>query len=417
MQFFQLENFAHHAKEIPVTYVPAVLKRNTSEGWFIEYYVFNPFIDKRERRRTYLNCYRKKYRTLAEFKAFANEYVLTINMKLMGGWTPLSVQEKPDSKEYTPLSEVCMLFLQDVERELSVNTLRTYKSYCDRQMAWINANMKGCKVGQFSAIHANSFMREVYNSPMAKVNHNADQRSFNSKNNSRLEYQMSANTYNGILKCAKAFWSWCIKNCYVKTNPFEKMSKKKENEKFRDMIPQSARKKIIEYIQRENPDFEIIYHMVMISLIRPVEISRLQVCDIDLEKHCICLPSSKTKNGKTRIAPLTDRLCELLKKHIEGAPQDYYLFDSKFKATAKPAHSDAYGRWWSKMRQDLGLDERYQLYSLRDTGMNTMMTECGLDPVTVMETADHSDLSITTKYIKHFHGGNVEKVRAAAPAY
>lgn len=418
MQFFELENFALPAKEIPTLYSPAKLCHNC-QGWYMEYYFYNECIGQQERRRVLLNMYRKRYRTLAEFKVFANSVISSTNIKLMNGWTPYG--QKQNSRNYLPLTEVCDAFIAEKGRELSTESIRSYKSFCNRLSAWVNDNYPGCQICQFTGGHAVEFMDYLYMTPSKKADPNSawQQRlaRAHKKTEAKEPKQMSANTYNGILKCGKAFWGWCVSKSYIKESPFDKLQPKHETEKKRDMIPQDVRKKIVSYIQKENPAFEIIYHLVMTSLIRPIEVERVQIRDIDLQNHCINLPGSKTKNHHARTAPLTDRTCELLAKHIAGVPDNYYLFDSQYKASSKPTSSDSYGRWWAKMRKELCLDDSYQLYSLRDTGMNTMMTECGLDPVTVMETADHSDLSITTKYIKHFHGENVEKVRKAALAY
>ncbi len=417
MQFFEIENFAVPAKEIPMNYVPACLRHTSSEGWYMEYSCYNEMIDHLERRRVYLNMYRKRYRTLAEFRTWANGIISATNIKLMGGWTPFGQRE--NTRNFLPLVEVCDIFLKEKKRELTEASYRSYKNFCDRLCVWVNKNLPNCLVAQFTGAHANSFLDYVYTTPCVKVKEDSENHKRMVKQGKYIAKEaklMSPNTFNSFLKFGKAFWGWCVSKEYIKESPFEKIKPKMKVEKKREMIPLDVRQQIVEYIRKENPAFEIIYHLVMTALIRPVEITRLQIMDVDIASHCIKIPGTKTKNHHPRVAPLTDAVCELLKKHIEGYPETYYLFNYKYVPTDKPSKRIVFDKWWTKMRQALNLDDSYQLYSLRDTGMNTMMTECGLDPVTVMETADHSDLSITTKYIKHFHGEHVEKVRAVAPA-
>ena len=68
------------------------------------------------------------------------------------------------------------------------------------------------------------------------------------------------------------------------------------------------------------------------------------------------------------------------------------------------------------MRTALKLPEEMQLYSLRDTGINEML-KCGIDPLTVMQHADHHDLSMTTRYANHVDPHLVETISKKAPNF
>ena len=63
-------------------YSPAILKHLAHDGWRIEYYAYNPIIGQRERVRMGLNDIKKRFRTTAEFRAYANKMVCAINAKL-----------------------------------------------------------------------------------------------------------------------------------------------------------------------------------------------------------------------------------------------------------------------------------------------------------------------------------------------
>ena len=68
------------------------------------------------------------------------------------------------------------------------------------------------------------------------------------------------------------------------------------------------------------------------------------------------------------------------------------------------------------MRTALGLPDTMQLYSLRDTGINEML-KVGIDPLSVMQHADHHDLSMTTRYANHVDPKLVETISTKAPAF
>ena len=72
--------------ELP--YFPATLKHLPQAGWRIDYYAYNPVSGQKERVRMYLNDLKKRFRTTAEFRTYANKMVCAINAKLFSGWTP-----------------------------------------------------------------------------------------------------------------------------------------------------------------------------------------------------------------------------------------------------------------------------------------------------------------------------------------
>ena len=57
-----------------------------------------------------------------------------------------------------------------------------------------------------------------------------------------------------------------------------------------------------------------------------------------------------------------------------------------------------------------------QLYSLRDTGINNML-KSGIDPLTVMQHADHHDLAMTTRYANHADPNLIKKIAENAPKF
>ena len=212
-------------------------------------------------------------------------------------------------------------------------------------------------------------------------------------------------------------FNWAIEKCYCKVNPFAKIKPKREEAKTRILIPEEWRKKIREYFEKTNPQYLIICELVHTSLIRPAEISRLQAYMVNINDSCIVLPASITKNHKERRARLSDELKAMLGKHIMGAKPDDYLFADRCWLCGKvPMTSNSYGKVWDNMRSEIGLPKEMQLYSLRDTGI-TGMLKAGIDPLSVMQAADHSDLSMTTRYANHADPDLFRELNEKAPSF
>lgn len=355
-------------------YVPAVL-RHQKNNWQVEYYVYNPVTQKLERKRFRLNRLRNHCRTLAEFRVQANNVLQTINNRLAGGWSPFG--EADNVRYYTTIDDVAAAYINEKSRELKPDTLRSYKSFCHIFTEWCKKVVPRCKCIQFNRTLAVRYMDYVY-----------------------LERNVSARGYNNQLKMARAFFAWAVQKCYCKENPFEVLKTKREAPKKRILIPQETRQHIRNYFETELPAYIVVMELVFTSLLRPKEISRVQIKQINLAEQYIYMPGDKTKNGHHRYAFLSAELCGRIAQIIANKPSDYYLFSSGYVPGKEPMESIRYRKDWDKMRKALKLPQEMQLYSLRDTGINNML-KAGIDPLTVMQAADHHDLTMTTRYANH----------------
>ena len=371
-------------------YVPAVLRKNC-EGWQINYYVYNPASDKMERKRMLLNQLRKRYRTLAEFKVAANEIVCTINAKLAGGWTPFG--ESENIRYYTTIDDVMNAYIMEKSKELKADSLRSYKSFRNIFLAWCADIVPNCRCVLFNRTLAVRYMDYIY-----------------------TERNVGARAYNNQLKLARAFFSWAVQKCYCKENPFELIKVKKQDEKKRILIPSQTRKKIRTYLEQHNPNFMVVLELVFTSLLRPTEISRIQIKQINLKEQYIYMPNTQTKNGHHRYAFLSKELVMMLAPMIAKAQDDWYLIGEGFAPAKKTMTTKNYRKAWDKVRSALNLPKEMQLYSFRDTGINNML-KSGIDPLTVMQAADHHDLAMTTRYANHADPNLMQTLQELAPAF
>lgn len=448
-------------------YLPAVLRQN-SMGWYIEYYAYNQISKGLERKRVRVNRERKRARTFAEFRSITTQMIIKINCRLESGWSPytaaqteqtqMSVMQmqmaqmqmmqmqaaqmqttamqpvqptqtpfsqiapaqqtqpvqhqptKPEPVDYgsIPVMELIDKFLKSKSRDLTENTMRSYQSFCNGLRKWVLQKNPDLQSNQFTKRLAVEYMDYVLEGNNATKNGKARKHD---------DGTVSNRTYNNNLKQGRALFSWAVEKCYCEENPFEKIKTKREEKKTRVLISTDWRKKIREYFEKNNPQYLIICELVHTSLIRPVEISRLQAYMVDLQEGCINLPANITKNHKERKARLSDELKQMLERHTIGANPDDYLFADKCWRCGKVAMSShTYGNVWEAMRKEIHLPEEMQLYSLRDTGINGML-KAGIDPLSVMQAADHSDLSMTTRYANHIDPELFRKLNEKAPGF
>lgn len=426
-------------------YLPAVLRQNCM-GWYIEYYAYNQISKGLERKRVRVNRERKRARTFAEFRSITTQMIIQINCQLASGWSPFAISSTIQVQPTMPVvmqpiqlpaqqvmqsyasapaptmvapqqptddGSVDMLvlidkFLKAKKRDLTENTMRSYESFCNGLKKWILLKHPDLRSNQFTQRLAVDYMDYVLEGNNATKN---------GKARKHEDGTVSNRTYNNNLKQGRALFSWAVEKCYCESNPFEKIKTKREEKKTRVIIPEPWRKKIREYFEKTNPQYLIICELVHTSLIRPVEISRLQAYMVNIGEGCIDMPANITKNHKERKARLSEELKEMLSKHIMGAKPDDYLFADKCWRCGKVAMSShTFGNVWEAMRREIKLPEEMQLYSLRDTGINGML-KAGIDPLSVMQAADHSDLSMTTRYANHVDPELFKKLNELAPSF
>ncbi len=388
-------------------YVPATLRRCDSEGWFVEYYAFNPYANQLQRRRIYVNRYRKRYRRIYEFQLFMDEYIAELNADLAAGWSPFKkTRKQTTNRACTPMVDVVNAYEKEKRNELRDDTMRSYSCYCAHFREYITEVMPDLRCSDYTREMAVEYMDYLGQ---------GERKSKSTQKSKNEDGSLSARTYNNNLKFCRGLFSWAVSKCYCQYNPFEAIKTKREPAKLRTVIPPEDRQRIKRYFAENNPAFLIVMELVYTSLLRPAEISRIRVGQINFEQHCIEMNLTQTKNGKARNGRMNATLEAMLKEHIQGAMPSEFLFSGKtWKPGMTSIVSHTYSCAWIRMRNALKLPEEYQLYSLRDSGIYYTL-KAGADDLSVMQAAGHSDLSMTTRYANHVDVDLIERLNAIAP--
>jgi integrase len=320
-----------------------------------------------------------------------------MNNKLAGGYNPFF--EGEDARVFVHLPEVCQSFIAEKEREIRPTTMRTYTSFCKILTEWADKNAPNIYCSMFSKAHAMRFLEYVFN--VRKV---------------------SATTYNNNRKQAILFFNWATEHCYTKQNPFENIKPKRKEVKKRTVIPPEVRKRIIMYLEdTKNTEFLLVCNLTYSSLLRPIEIRQIKIENVNLDGKYIVVPASVAKNHKERFAAMSEQTVSLLRRlKIENAKKSLYLVGGllgKLKAPSeRGAYDHCFQKEWERVRKALNLPAEMQLYSFRDTGIWEML-KSGIDDLSVMQHADHSDLSMTTRYANHADPNLIKKINQNVPDF
>ena len=384
------QNFTAYTNNVN-SYLPAVLKENKS-GWIIEYYAAHPQTEALVRKKIKLNRIVSRYKKTSDARKHIASMIVKINSQLAGGWNPFF--ENEDARMFEKLTDAAKLFVENRRKELRKNTIRSYESFVNMLIAWANKNCPDIYASTFAQNQAVRYMDDLF-----------------------AKKSVGITTYNNHIKMARALFNWLKERCYTKQNPFDYIKPKPKKKKTRVIIPLETRMQIKEHLQNDNPHFLLILHLVYNCLIRPNEISQLQVKHLFLHENYIKVPGEIAKNHKTRLSAITPEIHALFQElKIDKFPADYYLFSSDLKPGKEPAGCQRYGKEWDKVRKKLNLPKEMQLYSFRDTGIFDML-KSGIDDLSVMQHADHASLDITTIYANHHDSKLIDKIYSQAPKF
>lgn len=133
--------------------------------------------------------------------------------------------------------------------------------------------------------------------------------------------------------------------------------------------------------------------------IRPIELIRVQVKDINLADHLLTLPVDKTKNGNEAQFTLDGKTVELLTGYLKHNSPYLFIFGNKGKGSMFQACDDYLGHRWRAFKNDNNLPKHLKLYALKHSS-NYYDLESGVSFEEIRQRNGHSNLQVTTLYIK-----------------
>ena len=344
---------------------------------FVYFYAFDPASGRRKRKKYMLDhC-----RTRSEMKRTARDMVRNLSRKLEGGWNPWI--ENSDSLSFTLFTKVADLYHDFLykrlnDRSLREDTVLSYISYLKIFREWVG--MKGDLIYMFQMDHlvVSQFLDYVY-----------------------IERNNTFVTRNNYLSWLRSFCSYLLERGYLTTDPCARFSniKIKGHCKERTVIPDEVMMQISNYLETTNRHFLLACYLTHYMCIRPKELSRMRVGDINIGNNTITLHEDQTKNRESVTITMPQKVARLMiSLDIFSAHGGCYLFSEGFRPGEKQKSEKQFRDYWFRhVRKPLGFSEKYVYYSLKDTGITNMLRN-GIDPISVRDQARHSSLAVTNTY-------------------
>ncbi|MDO5609115.1 MAG: tyrosine-type recombinase/integrase, partial [Capnocytophaga sp.] len=347
------------------------VKINTD--WLIVYYAKVPAQDEFKRFRKRVPVIKPK----SERMKYAKKMAAAINLKLEQGWSPFY---EDTNVQYKSLEYCSELFLQMQEREVEdgikrPDTLRAYTS----NLALFSQYLKAKKIQLKFIIEIDTYL----------INNYLDYIFYEKRN--------SSSTYNNHLRFMFTFLEWCKSKRFVNQNAAESIKHKPKTQKTREVLTGDV-KKLLRESKNDNFNYFVLCMLTYYCFVRRTELTKLKVSDVQLHKGFIIISGENSKNRKSESVTIPDAFMPDLAQHLATAQNSDFLFSANdFKAGKKQLSPKKISDEWDKFRKKHRLPNKYQFYSLKDTGITDLLNS-GVPAIKVRDQARHHDLKITEAY-------------------
>jgi integrase/recombinase XerD len=311
-----------------------------------------------------------------------------VNRLLPTGWNPWGGAVADLGRE--TVARMIDQFLAMKKRELRARSIPNYITRCTRLLDWMAGhNMALLQCNEFSHQVARAYMDSLSGS-------------------------VSARTKNNYLIDLKAMGNWAQKRNYWKKNPFHGIETVKEAAPDKRPLTDAELSAIMERIKATDPAFAVVCGLVYYCALRPQEICRLRVGQVDIGRGMIRISAKDAKDNESAWITVPKQFMATLASHCNGQSTGHYLIGQGCRPGPKSIFPTRLAERWAKHRDHCKLPKEVQLYALKDTAFVRLLAS-GASPATVRDHARHSSLEVTDAYIKTLRGYEDAEIRGNYP--
>jgi integrase len=338
-------------------------------------------------------------------KALQGEILLqSIKNDLANGYNPENIDsyEKLLKQNEITLKEATDEYIRDCSNHARTKTVQTYSSKLNHLMD---------KHGDKRVVDITSKDIEKYIYDKIHGADNAVMYVDGKKFDLERKTAWTPKTVASARRIFNTFFNWCIENNYRSDNPVTIIDNKKiksnnEPEERNNPFSEEDAEKIINYLDKFDKKTAFFCRFIYHTLLRPGEIRKLRVKDIDLKNKRLRIPTSVMKNSKKNEADfinLSDEIIKVLMENKIGEqPKSNYLFskNSDIFFGNEPIGVNSAYEGLKKALDILGLTQKgYNLYSFKHFS-NIQRYNHGWTYVEIMKANRHTSIVTTEAYLR-----------------
>lgn len=354
---------------------------STGKDWYIVYNAYDPAAGRMRRKRMRVT---PKIKKTSERRQYAQDVMQRLTEQLRSGWNPWITYQA--SEAYTSWTEACDNYRSTLGRLkadgcLKEKTIYGYLRMLDTFNDWASDQQLRYTF-QFDRRLLSRFIDWIW-----------------------LDRGLSIRTRNNYVTWLKIFSRWLQSKEYIEADAADGLQLfggKAQSGKNRTIIPAEAMERLRTYCQDQNTHFLLACYVLYYCLIRPNEMSYIQLKHISVERGTIYIPDYSAKNGKGATVTLPDQVIRLMiQLRIFEHPDHYYLFSARCRPGKERHTAKQFSDFWDHhIRRDLKFPMEWKFYSLKDTGITDLIKD-NTDLLSVRNQARHHSLLMTDIYTPH----------------
>lgn len=364
-------------------------EKDISKDWFVFFYYLNPETGKfkRFRFKAQINRIHNKRERLRQGRLL----VKAVNELLQSGWSPFIISENAGT-QWIRIDMSLRHLLKIKKKNVAARTHQSYVHAIDKFISWLTE--KGLNEHPpelIKRVHISEYLDELVN-----------------------VHELSANTRNNQLNYIRSLFSVLYSKEVIDRNPTSNIPKLKTvyGEKNTPMTDKETAT-VIDYLSRKHPQLLLFVNIIYGCGMRPVEICRVKVADIDLNRGEVLLKGADAKARKRDHIVIPEYLIDDIREQIQGRSQKHPLFSQRWSDSTTPLVRNRVSELWKKLVKDeLGINK--DMYSLRHKS-SVDMYDAGFDMFEIRDRLRHSSVTQTEQYMRSIVSRNKQRLRNNMP--
>ncbi|MEM6342529.1 MAG: tyrosine-type recombinase/integrase [Bacteroidota bacterium] len=361
-------------------YVSAQLYRPKRSKWYIQYHVYDLGLGELVKKR----FFKFSGKSEAELERKASIHIIEINRLLKNGYVLKSDygDEDGSKKNYERRISNRRAFEKAMKLKLESvgpRSKQNYRNYYNIFSAWLESSGRGGRpIKMFSQNDLVEFRTYLY-----EVRENSNR------------------TRNNYIEHIKALLNVMVEAGMIHKNPASGMKKLKVKSSQNIPFLPEQKDRLENYLKKANLRLYYFTRFIYHGFMRPVEICRLRINHIDLDRGIILVRSSEAKNAKQMPVVITKPLAEDIKAmKLKGLPGNHYLFGKGLECHPDPIYRNRVSEMHRKALQATELaNGELTLYSWKHTG-NVNAYLAGVDIKSIQSQNRHHSLEMTEVYLR-----------------
>ncbi|WP_182858775.1 tyrosine-type recombinase/integrase [Oceanobacillus picturae] len=221
-------------------------------------------------------------------------------------------------------------------------------------------------------------------------------------NEKKKSVGLSPFTINVRIRFLKAFFNTLFEEEVINKNPVKHIKLMRVDEDTLEPLTYKDMEKLLS-IPNINlyPQFRdlVMMYLMLDTGMRIKEVCELEVKDIDFKTRCIVLPSSKNKNRKPRLIPLSSKVMKML---LELVTENKAHFDTEYVILSNIGtnyNPNSFRKRLNMYRNKAGITKSVSPHMFRHTFCKNFILNGG-DIFTLQRIVGHADIATTRKYIQ-----------------